>query len=76
MLKDNRYFEKGIRLYGLYFPGYVIYEFPIGREHLSVNLEILFENPREQQMDVFVWNYGSRSFDSALRKENLLYLIK
>jgi hypothetical protein len=71
VIKDENYFSNGIKLYGLYFPGYAIYEFPLDIEQQSVGLELLFENPRSQQMDVFVWNYGTRKVDPNLRKENL-----
>lgn len=71
VVKDTQHFARGVKLFGLFFPGYVIYEFPLNPHQPSAGLSVRFENARQQQMDVFVWNYGTRTTSDAMRKENL-----
>lgn len=65
------YTSHGIKLGRTSAASHCQYEIELSSTTLAVKLEVIFENPNRHEMDIFVWNYGSRPIDPTLKKQDL-----
>ncbi|MEW6685253.1 MAG: hypothetical protein AB1393_03490 [Candidatus Edwardsbacteria bacterium] len=71
IVRDQRYFAGGARLYsGLRF-GCAIYEFSLSDKIEEFSISVDFVNSRNKQMDIYIYNYGTRQDNEAIRNKHL-----
>ncbi len=64
---NNTFSDDGAKLVGLIRAGFAIYEIDLPDYASSFSLKIDFINPKHQNMEICIWNYGTEIEDESIR---------